>query len=95
MPGVTDKLLHFATIITPDADPVKRRGMLDVLQHYFADKNTVPVRPEPADALLGQDLYSKSMYMANRHWQLHVWELTGPARDLGEQLRYGFRARNR
>jgi hypothetical protein len=22
--------------------------------------------------------FSKSMYMANRRWQLHVWELTGP-----------------
>ncbi|WP_175108542.1 c-type cytochrome, partial [Pararobbsia alpina] len=32
-PGVTDTVLHFATIITPDADPVKRRGMLDVLEH--------------------------------------------------------------
>jgi len=27
----------------------------------------------------GKTQYSKSMYMANRHWQLHVWELTGPA----------------
>src|SRR5882672_901859 len=31
VPGVTDTVLHFATIITPDADPVKRQGMLDVL----------------------------------------------------------------
>ena len=31
VPGVTDTVLHFATIVTPDADPVKRAGMLDVL----------------------------------------------------------------
>jgi hypothetical protein len=47
IPGVTEKVLHFATIITPDADPVKRRGMLDVMEHYFADKNTFPLTPSP------------------------------------------------
>ena len=36
VPGVTDAELHFATIFTPDADPVKRAGVLDVLQHYVA-----------------------------------------------------------
>jgi hypothetical protein len=85
-PGVTDKLLHFATIITPDADPVKRRGMLDVMQHYFADKNTFPFPPSPAMHASGKGIYSKSMYMANRHWQLHVWELTGPPASWNGQL---------
>ena len=77
VPGVTDKVLHFATIITPDADPVKRRGMLDVMQHYFADKNTFPFPPSPPMRSSGKSLFAKSMYMANRHWQLHVWQLTG------------------
>src|SRR5882762_8820681 len=39
VPGVTDKVLHFATIITPDADPAKRRGMLAVIEQFFADRN--------------------------------------------------------
>jgi predicted GNAT family acetyltransferase len=34
----------------------------------------------------GKTQYSKSMYMANRHWQLHVWELTGPAPTWRAQL---------
>jgi hypothetical protein len=34
----------------------------------------------------GKTQYSKSMYMANRHWQLHVWELTGPASSWRAQL---------
>jgi cytochrome c553 len=45
VPGVTDKVLHFATVITPDADPVKRRAMLDVMEHYFAEKNLFPIGP--------------------------------------------------
>jgi hypothetical protein len=92
IPGVTDKVLHFATIITPDADPVKRAGMLDVMEHYFADKNTFPFPPSPPMRSSGHTLYSKSMYMANRRWQLHVWQLTGPAATWTKQLEHDFAA---
>lgn len=86
IPGVTDTLLHFATIITPDADPIQRRGMLDVLDNYFADKNRIPLKPSPQMRTSGKTMYSKSMYIANRHWQLHVWDLTGPAAGWKAQL---------
>jgi hypothetical protein len=92
IPGVTDKVLHFATIITPDADPVKSRGMLDVMEHYFADKNTFPFPPSPPMRSSGHTLYSKSMYMAQRRWQLHVWQLTGPAETWTKQLEHDFAA---
>jgi hypothetical protein len=85
-PGVTDTLLHFATVITPDADPVARDGMLDVLNHYFADKNAIPFGPSPKMRTSGKTMYSKSMYVANRHWQLHVWQLSGPASTWHSQL---------
>ena len=80
--GVTDTVLHFATIITPDADPVKRRGMLDVLKQYFDDKNVFPLGATPP-------LRSsrKMMFMVNRRWELHVWELSGPPASWHEQLR--------
>ncbi|WP_233886940.1 c-type cytochrome [Paraburkholderia flagellata] len=79
--GVTDTVLHFATIITPDADPVKRAGMLDVLTHYVADKNVFPLGAVPP-------LRSsrKMMFMVNRRWELHVWELKGPPDTWREQL---------
>ena len=86
VPGVTDTVLHFATIITPDADPVRRRGMLEVLEQFVAEKNRFPFRPTPAMWTSGRTQYAKSMYMANRHWQLHVWELTGPPQTWRAQL---------
>jgi hypothetical protein len=86
VPGVTDTVLHFATIVTPDADPLKRRGMLDVLEHYFDQKNLFPLKPSPRMRTSAKGNWSKSMYMANRHWQLHVWELTGPAAGWRAQL---------
>ncbi|WP_233867552.1 c-type cytochrome [Paraburkholderia adhaesiva] len=80
-PGVADTTLHFATIITPDADPVKRRGMLAVLEQYVADKNATPLGATPA-------LRSsrKMMFMVNRRWELHVWELHGPPSTWQAQL---------
>ncbi len=50
-PGVSTAVLHFATIITPDADPVKRRGMLAVMDQYFVDKNNAMARTKVRGAL--------------------------------------------
>jgi mono/diheme cytochrome c family protein len=86
MPGVTDTLLHFATIVTPEADPLKRSGMLDVLAQFVKDKNAFPFRPSPQMRTSGKTMYAKSMYVANRHWQLDVWELTGPPESWRAQL---------
>jgi len=86
VPGVTDTVLHFATIITPDADPVKRSGMLDVMQHYFAEKNSRQMVPSRRMRPSGKTMYSKTMFMVHRQWQLHVWELAGPASTWQAQL---------
>src|SRR5512143_2275927 len=81
-PGVSDTVLHFATIITPEADHVKRQGMLDVLNQFFADKNAFVRGPSPR--LLSTHVM---MFKANRRWQLHVWQLTGPPASWQAQLR--------
>jgi hypothetical protein len=85
-PGVTDSTLHFATIITPDADPVKRAGILDVMKHFFADRNVRQMVPVPAMRTSGKTAYSRTMFMVHRRWELHVWELTGPESGWEEQL---------
>jgi mono/diheme cytochrome c family protein len=80
-PGVSDDTLNFATIITPDADPVKRQGMLDVLNRFFRDKNEFirgGLQPMRSDKGV--------MYRVIRKWQLHVWELSGPADTWEQQL---------
>jgi hypothetical protein len=81
VPGVTDSLLNFATIITPDADPVKRKGMLDVLNHFFTDKNAFARAETPR-----MRSSHRMMFKANRRWQLHVWELTGAPDTWEKQL---------
>lgn len=89
-PGVTDTVLHFATIITPDADPVKRRGMLAVLERYFADRNAVQFAPSPRIRTSQKTSWANGMFMVHRRWQLHVWQLTGPADTWEQQLKQHF-----
>lgn len=80
-PGVTLDTIHFATVITPDADPVKRKGMLDVIEHFVAAKN-VFYHPIPAPVR-----FTKMMYNVPHKWQLHVWDLTGGPETWTDQLR--------
>jgi hypothetical protein len=81
VPGVSDTTLQFATIITPDADPVKRKAMLSVLEDYFAEKNAAARAISPR-----LRSYHKMHFKVTRRWQLHVWELTGPASSWEAQL---------
>src|ERR1700722_3422646 len=85
-PGVTDSVLHFATIITPDTDPARRRAMLAVMDQYFADKNVFPLGNSRNMRTSGKTEYAKSMFMSHRQWQLHAWELTGSASTWQAQL---------
>ena len=81
VPGVSDDTLHFATIITPDADPLARRGMIDVLERFFEDKNQF-IR---GGRRVMQD-HRTVAFRVTRRWQLHVWELKGPPESWQAQL---------
>jgi Cytochrome c len=89
-PGVTDTVLHFATIITPDADPVKRKAMLAVMKRYFSDRNLAQFTPTPRLRASTKTAWANSMFKVNRGWQLHVWQLTGPANTWEAQLQQHF-----
>jgi hypothetical protein len=79
--GVTDTTIHFATIITPDADPAARSGMLAVLEQFIADKNAF-IRGGHKPLRTGERID----FRVTRAWQLHVWQLTGPPETWEAQL---------
>ena len=79
-PGVGDDTLQFATIVAPDADPIKRRGMLDVLEHFFGKQNVFSGGNSPPPRL------SQKFVPIAHTWQLHVWELTGAPDSWEAQL---------
>ena len=85
-PGAVGDFLEFATVVTPDADPVKRDAMLDVLNHFFGNKNAYYRGSDPP-------LQSERRihFRVLRRWQLSVWTLTGPPDTWEEQLHKRFK----
>ncbi|MGH8275784.1 MAG: c-type cytochrome, partial [Steroidobacteraceae bacterium] len=79
-PGAGETTLELATIITPDADPVKRRGMLDVLTHFFGAGNVFMAGKGPPPQ------YSHGFFPLIHHLQLNVWELSGAPESWQAQL---------
>jgi hypothetical protein len=93
VPGVSETELHFATIITPDADPVKRQGMLDVLNHFFEDRNNTQRFASGQNMMPSGNAFTvKKMFKVTRRWVLHVWEPTGPKATWAAQLDKDFAA---
>jgi cytochrome c553 len=84
--GVAESVLHLATIVTPDADPIKKQAVIDVLQHYVTEVNSFPLKPTSTMRGSGHDESGNGMYMASKHWQLQVWELSGPSSGWRAQL---------
>jgi hypothetical protein len=80
VPGVTDSELHFATIVTPDAEPVARGGMLDVLEKYFAANNAAYYGGN------AQRASGERSVRLQRLWLLHVWRLSGAPETWEAQL---------
>jgi len=89
VPGVTDSTIHFATIVTPDAAPVARDGMLQVIEQYFADKNAFYKGGSDVPLPAG----TRGIRLrTQRQWQLHVWQLTGAPPTWEAQLNQRLRA---
>ena len=81
-PGVDTDTLHFATIVTPDADPERARAMLEVLKHFFDNKDAYyRGKAPPLHAT------RRIHYRVLRRWELHVWTLTGAPETWDSQLR--------
>ena len=80
-PGVSETQLQFATIITPDADPVERQAMLEVMQRFFKGQADV-IAAETRPLRTSREI----KYRVTRQWRLHVWELSGPPQGWQEQL---------
>jgi hypothetical protein len=86
-PGVDADTLHFATIVTPDADLERARAMIEVLNHFFDNKDAYYRGKAPP-----LDSPRRIHYRVLRRWQLHVWTLTGAPETWEAQLRAKLRA---
>ncbi len=87
-PGVSNEALEFATVVTPDADPVAKFAMLEVLRHFIEGQNKLIAGGTPP-----MQSNRAIMYRVTRRWNLQVWELTGPAASWPAQLQARYTAR--
>lgn len=80
-PGAETKVIHFATIITPDVSPERRLVFRQMLEAAVRSKNasTAPQRRYMAPAAV-------MVTRSDRKWQLEFWELTGPPEEWPAQL---------
>jgi len=83
-PGVTDREIHFATIVAESVDPGLRKAFLDVFDAFIAQKNA-ETRHESARAE-HPPWHKQWLFAPYRKWVLHVWELKGSPDSWAAQL---------
>ncbi len=83
-PGLDDKIIHLATVITDDVAKDKRKAVLDVLDTFIDNKNS--------QTRLESERYNRGLTPSSklptlyRKWQHHIWTLTGPRISWPAQL---------
>lgn len=83
-PGVSDREIHFASIVGSAVDPAQRKAFADVLETFVAQKNR-ETRHETQRAAHApwHEAWTMKPY---RKWVLHLWELNGPPESWARQL---------
>jgi hypothetical protein len=88
-PGVDDKVIRFATVITEDVDAGERAAVLAVLNTFVEAKNS-NTRLESERWDRGYTPYSR-LATVHRDWVLEEWTLTGPPESWDKQLEQRYR----
>lgn len=88
-PGVDEKTIRFATVVTDGVAPSDRQTMLSTLQVHI-DVNNAQTRHQEHRAASGP-FYKTEKHQAYRRMHLDVWELHGPEDTWPEQLQAYYR----
>jgi hypothetical protein len=85
-PGVTAESIRFATVITPDVDPVRRKLMKDTMQLIVRQKNGSTLLAQSGHTRHHMTTASELILGTERKWELDIWELQGAADTWAMQL---------
>lgn len=83
-PGVSEAIVHMATIVTPGVTAARRASMLDVLRTFVRAKNGGTRYETRRRTRGGWDM--KQQYQGYRDWVLDEWELHGAPKEWPAQL---------
>lgn len=75
--GATKDTVHFATVMTADVDPEKRRILLNTLERTFKQKNSSTVVGSKRTGRRHMVTAAEMVLGTERNWVLHVWDLKG------------------
>jgi len=88
-PGVDDKFIRFATVITDDVAAEEREAVMAVLNAFVAEKNR-NTRLESERWDRGSTPASR-LPTVHRQWVIEEWALTGPSETWNAQLERRYR----
>lgn len=88
-PGVDAETLHIATVVSDTVDPARRAAMLGVMQAQIGRLNLALSNDRSRGGF--SPYYRSDLIGGYRRWQLHVWELAGPAHTWADQLAQAYR----
>ena len=86
-PGVTQDEIRFATVITPDVDPLRRKALLDMMRTIIRQKNASTQNTKQGYSRHHMTSAAELILGTERTWDLDVWELKGAPDTWGEQLK--------
>jgi hypothetical protein len=91
-PGVTEDSIRFATVITPDVEPERRKALIDMMRIAFNQKNGSTMTAKRSGGKRQHMVSAAEMVLGTeRNWQLDIWELQGAPESWGEQLATHYR----
>jgi len=82
-PGASDKVIHFATVITEEVSPEDREALLLPLENYVLQHNRIAGNFDSKMYVFGN---GPEMMLSYRQLSLDRWELKGPASTWRAQL---------
>jgi hypothetical protein len=85
-PGVTSSTIRFATVITPDVDPQRRKLTKDMMQLIVRQKNGSTHVAEQGRSRHHMTSAAELILGTERKWDLDIWELTGAPATWAAQL---------
>lgn len=91
-PGVTGSRIHFATVITPDVDPLRRKVLIDMVRAIVRQKNGSTVTADQTRTRHHMTSAAEMILGTERKWDLDIWELQGAKETWGEQLTTRYRS---
>ena len=90
-PGVSQTSIRFATVITPDVEPARRKVFIDMMRTVFRQKNGSTLVAKKGQTRHHMTSAAELILGTERKWELDIWELQGAPQTWNEQLAANYR----